>query len=676
MRSDGCMTSQSHCIWFSPNSRCKGREIGSDYVLGSPRPTRGTMPQDLSSQLTGNVNGLLERVLVRLSRIDTTPQSTSQSPSNAGHCGDGEPFANLRSKVLEELTTRTFTVLIKEASRKMKDDRADRWEISRSRLMICIMGLNVDADAVTGNSEQLHFETTRFILKIVYWLLFQKILDPGLFTQPTLFCMSRYTRKSLYHIRKSLYRITLILYQIVANGLGEHLLENDTAGLDKDEMSETQEIAVTDLRLTVGRVLYTLHCRSQGPGRGSAHRLAARGLAMLSKVHTREYAVFLQNFTALITPWEGKLPFFQRSHSGRALSDMEAETPPPPPRSDLSSRRVKRNSYICHFKLRSILEQVVWQPVVSPAVELPVTLSVPPTSPPENDTVLFNEGLLGACSSLVELKSPELGRASFLDLRKESHPSGGIILPQAASLTPAQTRQKLAMTSPVMDARVSETHGTRTHAWSLQNHALPQGYLPDSVHFVSSVPHRDPFLGETWHLGDGHLIPCCLCLETEFCCTDLTTLNMSEPDSSSVFSGSMENGTFLELFPTSLSTSVDPSSGHLSNVYIYVSIFLSLLAFLLLLLIIALQRLKNIISSSSSYPEYPSDAGSSFTNLEVCSISSQSGSGHPVGHLRQNSPEAASQRMLDRGSALRFSYKTSHPPPPPPAMMFLALKVN
>ncbi|MEJ1277525.1 serine rich and transmembrane domain containing 1 [Cricetulus griseus] len=87
--------------------------------------------------------------------------------------------------------------------------------------------------------------------------------------------------------------------------------------------------------------------------------------------------------------------------------------------------------------------------------------------------------------------------------------------------------------------------------------------------------------------------------------------------------GSVENGTFLELFPTSLSTSVDPSSGHLSNVYIYVSIFLSLLAFMLLLLIIALQRLKNIISSSSSYPEYPSDAGSSFTNLEVCSISSQ-----------------------------------------------------
>ncbi|KAM4796782.1 serine-rich and transmembrane domain-containing protein 1 [Rhinophrynus dorsalis] len=84
------------------------------------------------------------------------------------------------------------------------------------------------------------------------------------------------------------------------------------------------------------------------------------------------------------------------------------------------------------------------------------------------------------------------------------------------------------------------------------------------------------------------------------------------------------NGTFLELFPTSLSTSVDASSAsRLSNVYIYVSIFLSLLAFLLLLLIIALQRLKNIISSTSSFPEYTSDAGSSFTNLEVCSISSQ-----------------------------------------------------
>ncbi|XP_006874436.1 PREDICTED: serine-rich and transmembrane domain-containing protein 1 [Chrysochloris asiatica] len=98
---------------------------------------------------------------------------------------------------------------------------------------------------------------------------------------------------------------------------------------------------------------------------------------------------------------------------------------------------------------------------------------------------------------------------------------------------------------------------------------------------------------------------------------------MSGADPSSGLVGHVDNGTFLELFPTSLSTSVDPSPGHLSNVYIYVSVFLSLLAFLLLFLIIALQRLKNIISSSASCPEYPSDAGSSFTNLEVCSISSQ-----------------------------------------------------
>ncbi|XP_078512133.1 serine-rich and transmembrane domain-containing protein 1 [Lissotriton helveticus] len=100
---------------------------------------------------------------------------------------------------------------------------------------------------------------------------------------------------------------------------------------------------------------------------------------------------------------------------------------------------------------------------------------------------------------------------------------------------------------------------------------------------------------------------------------------MAEPGTSAGSIGIMGNGTFLELFPTSISTSVDSNSSpsRLSNVYVYVSIFLSLLAFLLLLLIIALQRLKNIISSSSSYPECTSEAGSSFTNLEVCSISSQ-----------------------------------------------------
>ncbi|XP_028655123.1 serine rich and transmembrane domain containing 1 [Erpetoichthys calabaricus] len=84
-----------------------------------------------------------------------------------------------------------------------------------------------------------------------------------------------------------------------------------------------------------------------------------------------------------------------------------------------------------------------------------------------------------------------------------------------------------------------------------------------------------------------------------------------------------ENGTFLKLMPTSLSTAVDSTSTHLENVYVYVSIFLSLLVFLLVLLIIALHRLKNIITSSSSYPECTSDGGSSFTNLEICSLSSQ-----------------------------------------------------
>ncbi|KAG7471198.1 hypothetical protein MATL_G00121960 [Megalops atlanticus] len=65
------------------------------------------------------------------------------------------------------------------------------------------------------------------------------------------------------------------------------------------------------------------------------------------------------------------------------------------------------------------------------------------------------------------------------------------------------------------------------------------------------------------------------------------------------------------------------SSGRLENIYIYVSIFLSLLLFLLLLLVIALHRLKNIISSSSSYPDCTSNGGNSFTNIEICSMSSQ-----------------------------------------------------
>ncbi|KAM5311667.1 serine-rich and transmembrane domain-containing protein 1 [Glossophaga mutica] len=98
---------------------------------------------------------------------------------------------------------------------------------------------------------------------------------------------------------------------------------------------------------------------------------------------------------------------------------------------------------------------------------------------------------------------------------------------------------------------------------------------------------------------------------------------MSGAAPSSVFAGSVDNGTSLELVPTSLSTSVDPSPGRLSSVYVYVSLFLSLFAFLLLLLVVALQRLRNLISAGPARPECPSDAGSSLSNLEVCSISSR-----------------------------------------------------
>ncbi|KAJ8342578.1 hypothetical protein SKAU_G00325060 [Synaphobranchus kaupii] len=84
-----------------------------------------------------------------------------------------------------------------------------------------------------------------------------------------------------------------------------------------------------------------------------------------------------------------------------------------------------------------------------------------------------------------------------------------------------------------------------------------------------------------------------------------------------------QNGTFRRITPTSVSTAVDASPERPENVYVYVSIFLGLLAFLLTLLVIALHRLKNIISSSSSYPECTSEGGSSFTNMEICSLSSQ-----------------------------------------------------
>lgn len=80
--------------------------------------------------------------------------------------------------------------------------------------------------------------------------------------------------------------------------------------------------------------------------KGSAHTLATRGLVGLVwadsemgvcqlffflpgiKVHVREYAFILLKLTILIiTPWEWKLPFFQKSHRGMLLSAMEPETP-------------------------------------------------------------------------------------------------------------------------------------------------------------------------------------------------------------------------------------------------------------------------------------------------------------------------------------------------------------
>ncbi|XP_053501248.1 serine rich and transmembrane domain containing 1 isoform X2 [Ictalurus furcatus] len=86
----------------------------------------------------------------------------------------------------------------------------------------------------------------------------------------------------------------------------------------------------------------------------------------------------------------------------------------------------------------------------------------------------------------------------------------------------------------------------------------------------------------------------------------------------------LEGQSFLHFNPMTLSTgTAAASSSRTESVYVYLSIFLSLLLFLLTLLVITLHRLKNIISSSSSYPECSSEAGSSFTNMEICSLSSQ-----------------------------------------------------
>ncbi|XP_078078985.1 serine-rich and transmembrane domain-containing protein 1 [Mustelus asterias] len=91
-----------------------------------------------------------------------------------------------------------------------------------------------------------------------------------------------------------------------------------------------------------------------------------------------------------------------------------------------------------------------------------------------------------------------------------------------------------------------------------------------------------------------------------------------------LFSRNSGNQTIDEPYPTSFNTAMDSlSTSHLSNVFVHLSIFFSLLAFLLLLLLIALQRLKNVIASSSPCPECRGNTGSSITNLEVCSLSSR-----------------------------------------------------
>ncbi|KAG7254478.1 hypothetical protein CRUP_027568 [Coryphaenoides rupestris] len=81
------------------------------------------------------------------------------------------------------------------------------------------------------------------------------------------------------------------------------------------------------------------------------------------------------------------------------------------------------------------------------------------------------------------------------------------------------------------------------------------------------------------------------------------------------------------------------------DVYMYVWIFLGLLTFLLTLLLVSLHRLKNLVSSSSSAADCSggggggggsssssSDRTSSFTNMEICSVSSQKSTVSTLSH--------------------------------------------
>ncbi|TNN54085.1 Serine-rich and transmembrane domain-containing protein 1 [Liparis tanakae] len=104
----------------------------------------------------------------------------------------------------------------------------------------------------------------------------------------------------------------------------------------------------------------------------------------------------------------------------------------------------------------------------------------------------------------------------------------------------------------------------------------------------------------------------------------MSGMDVSSVDHNDTAIPPIDDATFLRFSPTSAhAAAAAPSpAGRQGNLYVYVWLFLGLLVFLLTLLIISLHRLKNIISSSSSVPDCSSEAGSSFTNMEICSISS------------------------------------------------------
>uniref|UniRef100_A0A674PIB0 Serine rich and transmembrane domain containing 1 n=1 Tax=Takifugu rubripes TaxID=31033 RepID=A0A674PIB0_TAKRU len=73
---------------------------------------------------------------------------------------------------------------------------------------------------------------------------------------------------------------------------------------------------------------------------------------------------------------------------------------------------------------------------------------------------------------------------------------------------------------------------------------------------------------------------------------------------------SRDDGSFLRFSPTSSSTLAAASlPGRLADVYVYVWLFLGLLA-----------EEHHLLSA---VPDCSSEAGGSFTNMEICSISSQ-----------------------------------------------------